>query len=207
MRAKNRSWRREPAERESDRLLASYRSLDVLATAVFQVGIAAAALGATIGLTSEFEHHYLVAIWGVFPLCAGFFALLEMIEVIPTHPTRARLEKKRRAVNNAAISLMLSLFAGATAIIIAGAFIKETDHRMMPRTNQNPIPISRQATTNAHVPSALLDAPASRSPPTTARSVHVGNATITNNAFVGGRTARSRSRSLCTIDLPARTTC
>lgn len=98
----------------------------MLGTAVFQVGIAAAALGVTIGLTSNFEHHYLVAVWAIFPLCAGFYGLLEVIEVSPVLPTRARLEKKRRAINGAAVYLMLSLFAGAVAIIIVGAFLKET---------------------------------------------------------------------------------
>jgi hypothetical protein len=147
-------------ERDAYRVLESYRSLDVLGTAVFQVGVAAAALGATIGLAIKFNHHYLVAVWGIFPLCAGCYAGLEVMETSGVSPTRASLEKKRRHINAAAVSLVLSLFLAATALILAVTILERPDYRvMMPHTKRQVIIESRQADTQIQVKIVWSEAP------------------------------------------------
>lgn len=104
---------------EADRVRESYRALDALATAIFQVGAAFAVGGITVGIVEHFRHHYLLAVWGLLPLSAGFLAGLTMVDVDNKPPTLERLEKKRRSVHTATALLILYVGGAACYLIFS----------------------------------------------------------------------------------------
>ena len=73
------------------------------------------------GLSAHFRYHEIVAIWGVFPILAGWMGGVELINPLAIPPTAESIETKRGWVQRGFALLLLSLLAAVAGGLILAA--------------------------------------------------------------------------------------